>query len=106
MSARRMTAKQMDAYVKRSKFYLFCFAVMLMLDGVFIGVLRPAGGTKVMCVLIAAASLAACLYLLRKLYQAGYKELNSGSLPGESDFPAQIVDLDVPEVLSSFYHDD
>jgi hypothetical protein len=75
MSA-RMTGKQMDALERRWKFILFCLAVMLMLDLVYLGVLRPRGGAKAICLLTAAALLGACIYAMRQLHGSRFSERN------------------------------
>lgn len=78
-----MTAKQMDAHERWWKCALFCFAVLLMLDLVYLGVARPSGGAKIACWLIAPALGYACIYAMRQLYFGGSGEKGPVDLPDE-----------------------
>lgn len=76
----RMTLKQAESLERRWKATFFCFALMLMLDLVYLGVARPSGKADIACWLIAAALLYACVYAVRALHRAGYTEEKSINL--------------------------
>lgn len=89
----RMTAKQLGAHERWWKGVLFCFAVLLMLDFVYLCVARPSGGAKIACWLIAPVLGYACIYAMRQLYDGGYREKASLELSDEPYY------LPVPHTL-------
>jgi hypothetical protein len=78
-----MTAKQSDAHERWRKGVFFCFAVLLMLDLVYLGVARPSGAAKIACWLIAAALGYACIHAMRQLDDGGFREKGPVDLSGE-----------------------
>lgn len=82
-----MTAEQVESLERRWKGIFFCFALMFMLDLVYLGVWRTSGPAKAACLLIAAASLYGCVLSVRALRRAGYKEERSFNLDERFHLP-------------------
>jgi hypothetical protein len=81
---------------------LAAFAVVLMLDLVYLFTALPARGARLACWSIAAASAGACAFALRKLHDAGYLKPNL-----DNDAGSDAVNLsNVPDLLSLLDLDD
>lgn len=92
-----MTAKQLDRHERWWKGVFFCFAVLLMLELVYLCVVRPSAGAKITCWLIAPALAYVCIYAMRQLYAGGYSEKGPVDLADEPYYSPASTVLDLTD---------
>ncbi|MGZ5200349.1 MAG: hypothetical protein ACXWC4_11315 [Telluria sp.] len=94
MRNRLMTSAELDALERRWKCVLLVAGIVLMLDIAYLFTIFPAGRAKHACWFFAALAACACVFALRQLHKAGYREARPDNGGGDDGW-------DVPDLIDS-----